>query len=326
MEEMDLNDVLGKLNELENERQAILKNINNLMAEIDNTSLKENNDVFLDLESREKAMKEVNKKIRLAKKEQAKYDLIFDRQLELVKERDVLVNKNFEIITNINNVNSEISVIDGRITTLDEEINRLIMLGVSQEAVAALNKEKETLQKDKAEKLAKIEELNYQKEIIFDKSKRRKEEAENKDEISEEQRENVYKQFDDLAPVVDPNEQVVPVENKETKEEPEVEEKKVEIKDSEPTKSNNKLENAANAIKNGAIDVKNEAENLMKKRPKLIKNIAGWVKSHPTAIALAAGAIAISLMAGGAVAALAATAGEAASAYVAYKSTLGKGK
>ena len=50
MEEMDLNDVLGKLNELENERQAILKNINNLMAEIDNTSLKENNDVFLDLE------------------------------------------------------------------------------------------------------------------------------------------------------------------------------------------------------------------------------------------------------------------------------------
>ena len=326
MEEMDLNDVLGRLNELENERQAILKNINNLMAEIDNTSLKENNDVFLDLESREKAMKEVNKKIRLAKKEQAKYDLIFDRQLELVKEKDALVNKNFEIITNINNVNSEISVIDGRITTLDEEINRLIMLGVSQEAVAALNKEKETLQKDKAEKLAEIEELNYQKEIIFDKSKRRKEEVENKDEISEEQRENVYKQFDDLAPVVDPNEQVVPVENKETKEEPEVEEKKEEIKDSEPTKSNNKLENAANAIKNGAIDVKNEAENLMKKRPKLIKNIASWVKSHPTAIALAAGAIAISLMAGGAVAALAATAGEAASAYVAYKSTLGKGK
>ncbi len=326
MEEMDLNDVLGKLNELENERQAILKNINNLMAEIDNTSLKENNDVFLDLESREKAMKEVNKKIRLAKKEQAKYDLIFDRQLELVKEKDALVNKNFEIITNINNVNSEISVIDGRITTLDEEINRLIVLGVSQEAVAALNKEKETLQKDKAEKLAEIEELNYQKEIIFDKSKRRKEEVENKDEISEEQRENVYKQFDDLAPVVDPNEQVVPVENKETKEEPEVEEKKEEIKDSEPTKSNNKLENAANAIKNGAIDVKNEAENLMKKRPKLIKNIAGWVKNHPTAIVLAAGAIAISLMAGGAVAALAATAGEAASAYVAYKSTLGKGK
>ena len=326
MEEMDLNDVLGKLNELENERQAILKNINNLMAEIDNTSLKENNDVFLDLESREKAMKEVNKKIRLAKKEQAKYDLIFDRQLELVKEKDALVNKNFEIITNINNVNSEISVIDGRITALDEEINRLIVLGVSQEAVAALNKEKETLQKDKAEKLAEIEELNYQKEIIFDKSKRRKEEVENKDEISEEQRENVYKQFDDLAPVVDPNEQVVPVENKETKEEPEVEEKKEEIKDSEPTKSNNKLENAANAIKNGAIDVKNEAENLMKKRPKLIKNIASWVKSHPTAIALAAGAIAISLMAGGAVAALAATAGEAASAYVAYKSTLGKGK
>ena len=326
MEEMDLNDVLRKLNELENERQAILKNINNLMTEIDNTSLKENNDVFLDLESREKAMKEVNKKIRLAKKEQAKYDLIFDRQLELVKEKDALVNKNFEIITNINNVNSEISVIDGRITTLDEEINRLIVLGVSQEAVAALNKEKETLKKDKAEKLAEIEELNYQKEIIFDKSKRKKEEVENKDEISEEQRENVYKQFDDLAPVVDPNEQVVPVENKETKEEPEVEEKKEEIKDSEPTKSNNKLENAANAIKNGAIDVKNEAENLMKKRPKLIKNIAGWVKNHPTAIVLAAGAIAISLMAGGAVAALAATAGEAASAYVAYKSTLGKGK
>ena len=244
----------------------------------------------------------------------------------LVKEKDALVNKNFEIITNINNVNSEISVIDGRITTLDEEINRLIMLGVSQEAVAALNKEKETLQKDKAEKLAEIEELNYQKEIIFDKSKRRKEEVENKDEISEEQRENVYKQFDDLAPVVDPNEQVVPVENKETKEEPEVEEKKEEIKDSEPTKSNNKLENAANAIKNGAIDVKNEAENLMKKRPKLIKNITGWVKNHPTAIVLAAGAIAISLMAGGAVAALAATAGEATSAYIAYKSTLGKGK
>ena len=76
------------------------------------------------------------------------------------------------------------------------------------------------------------------------------------------------------------------------------------------------------AIKNGKLDLNPEE----KKRPKFIKNITDWTKNHPVAMTMAVGAIAIAFLAGGPIAALASTAGEAAVGYVTYKSTMGKGR
>ena len=350
-ENLNLNQVLAKINEC-NEKLEELKNLYDYYENQNKYYEEKLNTIGIPQDD----YKRYSKEIATNRKKQQKCNDNFlqcnEQKAKLSELRDNLVNVYYEILNNQNALEEE--------KKKDKDIMKEIFLAIKEE-----NYEKATqITKEKADIVSarheKMKELEARKEEILNgsgiilniKEEQDVEEKEEEPKIEvsketnvEEVEENIENQQEDKTitdgeffdnafadipeKVENPNDLVNETgEYKaEQQNEPEHKEEKkkhgvLETMKAGAEEVKDRAKAGLDAIKNGKLDLNPEE----KKRPKFIKNITDWVKNHKAVMGIAVGAIAVALIAGGPIAALASTAGEAAAGYVAYKSTMGKGR
>lgn len=303
--EYDVNELSNKLNILETGRQESLTKIEELNKRL--LSIKENKGQQFtsdDLVEQEKINKENAKVIRAMKKEQKRYDEIFEAQIELGTIR--------------NNMYEEILAMNNKIASLRKEINHINLTILPKlEGVSGSELAKESIEKLKQDKITELEDLEFKKSLYFDKTKNKeniedKESTEDKENTEGKEESNFKDDFNKaINNIVDGNA---------TKEE-------ALQKTSSENDSNENDKNVGTEKDEQNIDP------VPAKKPVLIKNIKDYFAKHSGAIAKGVVAIAsltaLTMLGLGAVgigSALGVTVGDAAAAYIAGKSTFGKGK
>lgn len=154
--EYDINELAEKLNVLENARQEVLKEMEELRSGIKEFKASNNEDMEVTNAEFEKILKDNTRISRNLKKLQSRYDSIFDAQIELSKVQ--------------NNMFKEVNEINKEINDLENDIKKIDFISKKSTAIAGTSDIQNDFENLKQEKLNKINQLKAKKQLYFDKN------------------------------------------------------------------------------------------------------------------------------------------------------------
>jgi len=208
--EMDIKRITQQLEELVTERENLDKKIKLLNEEkenLENYDSYENEDEFIKKTVRKTAknkIKKINDKLEGIDK---RLDEIFEKEISLTKEKNLLKFQANNIMKSISSVNSEIMVYNLKIRQFEELLDKAKRVGTNEEIIDLINKQYEDLIKERDEKKKILDQFKYEGSIIFDSSKKKADELE---EITKVTNDDVEIQTieENIVPIVDLKEQI----------------------------------------------------------------------------------------------------------------------
>lgn len=217
--EMDIKRITQQLEELVTERENLDEKIRLLNEEkenLENYDSYENEDEFIKKTVRKTAknkIKRINEKLKGIDKRLGE---IFEKEISLTKEKNLLKFQANNIMKSISSVNSEIMVYNLKIRQFEELLDKSKRVGTNEEIIDLINKQYEDLIKERDEKKKILDQFKYEGSIIFDSSKKKVDEPE---EITKATNDDVEIQTieENIVPIVDLKEQIEEQSNEEVK-------------------------------------------------------------------------------------------------------------
>lgn len=154
--EYDINELAAKLNVLEDARQEVLKQMEELRSGIKEFKVDNNDDMEANNASLERILKDNTRISRNLKKLQSRYDSIFDAQIDLSKIQ--------------NNMFKEVSEINKEIESLEDDIKKIDFISKKSSSISGSSDIQTDFENLKQEKLNKIQQLKEKKQCYFDKN------------------------------------------------------------------------------------------------------------------------------------------------------------